>query len=94
VSHVVTGGVTESSCKLFHPVLQNDMTPEQHPLMAHLKETGESLTGFAKRAGLSRMQLYRIMNGEPTTTASFDKINAATNGKITMMTFAKLERVG
>lgn len=57
--------------------------------MAHLKATGESLTGFAKRAGLSRMQLYRIMNGEPTTTSSFDKIRDATNGKITMMTFAK-----
>lgn len=65
------------------------MDTHQHPLMAHLKNTGESLTGFAKRAGLSRMQLYRIMNGEPTTTTSFDKIAAATNGKITMMTFAR-----
>lgn len=65
------------------------MDTHQHPLMAHLKNTGESLTGFAKRAGLSRMQLYRIMNNEPTTTSSIDKIIAATNSKITLTMFAK-----
>ncbi|ASQ10202.1 helix-turn-helix transcriptional regulator [Sinorhizobium meliloti] len=64
------------------------MNSEKHPLVTHLKSTNESLTAFARRTGMSRMQLYRIMNGENTTLDTLKKISAATEGKITANDFA------
>lgn len=75
---MVTPSVTESSCMLLRPMLQGVMKNEKHPLMAHLKATGESLASFARRTEMSRMQLYRIMAGENTTVDRLKKISAAT----------------
>jgi transcriptional regulator with XRE-family HTH domain len=63
------------------------MTKETHPLTRHLKERGESLTDFARRLNMSRMQLYRIMNGESTTTDTLKKISEATGGKVPASAF-------
>lgn len=82
MSHVVTLGVTESSCILLRPVLQRVMKRKKHPLISHLKSTGESLASFAKRTEMSRMQLYRIMDGENTTLDRIKKISAATKGAV------------
>lgn len=67
------------------------MTKETHPLLIHLKGTGESLTAFASRIEMSRMQLYRIMAGESTTTDTLKKISSATDGAVS---FADLIGVG
>lgn len=63
------------------------MSNEQHPLITHLKSQGESLTDFAKRLNMSRMQLYRIMNGESTTTGRLRLISEATGGAVPMSAF-------
>jgi predicted transcriptional regulator len=60
------------------------MSKETHPLITHLKGTGESLTSFAARVEMSRMQLYRIINGEGTTTDTLKKISAATESAVSM----------
>jgi len=67
---------------LLHPMLQGVMKSEKHPLMKHLKSTGESLASFARRTEMSRMQLYRIMAGENTTVDRLKKISAATEGVV------------
>lgn len=63
------------------------MNTEQHPLITHLRSQPETLTSFARRVGMSRMQLYRIMNGEGTTTDSLKRICAATNGAVPIAAF-------
>lgn len=65
------------------------MTTEQHPLIAHLKSKGESLTDFAKRLNMSRMQLYRIMRGENTTIERVHLISEATGNKVPVSVFMK-----
>lgn len=60
------------------------MANETHPLITHLKDTGESLTAFASRIEMSRMQLYRIINGEGTTTDTLKKISAATGNAVSI----------
>lgn len=54
------------------------MARETHPLSKHLKATGESLTAFAARMEMSRMQLYRIMDGESTSIGTLQKLSKAT----------------
>jgi len=63
------------------------MSTEQHPLIAHLQAKGETLTGFAKGIEMSRMQLYRIMDGESTTLTTLRKISAATGGAVPVSAF-------
>jgi transcriptional regulator with XRE-family HTH domain len=58
------------------------MSKETHPLIQHLKQKGETLTAFAERIGLSRMQMYRIINGESTTTDTLRKISDGTGGAV------------
>lgn len=84
---MVTGGVTDFVCVLFHPVLQEAMNTDRHPLIIHLKETGESLAAFARRTEMSRMQLYRIMAGENTTLDRIKKISHATGGAVSVSSF-------
>lgn len=67
------------------------MSTEQHPLIAHLQATEETLTAFAKRVEMSRMQLYRIINGDSTTLASLRKISAATGGAVPVSAFLTSE---
>lgn len=68
-------------------MLQEVMKNEKHPLMAHLKSTGESLASFARRTEMSRMQLYRIMAGENTTVDRLKKISAATEWVVPVSAF-------
>lgn len=63
------------------------MTKKTHPLTEHLKAKGESLTAFAAKLEMSRMQLYRIMSGESTTTDTLRKISAATGGDVPVSAF-------
>ncbi|MDI6838952.1 MAG: helix-turn-helix domain-containing protein [Rhizobiaceae bacterium] len=63
------------------------MSTEHHPLIMHLRSRGESLSSFAKRLNMSRMQLYRIMNGENTTTGRIRLISEATGGAVPMTAF-------
>lgn len=63
----------------------------RHPLISHLKETGVSLTDFARKAEMSRMQLYRIINGGNTTLDRLKKISELTGGKVTANDFASRE---
>lgn len=60
------------------------MSNEAHPLTEHLKAKGESLTAFAAKIEMSRMQLYRIMSGQSTTTDTLRKISAATDGAVSV----------
>jgi transcriptional regulator with XRE-family HTH domain len=65
------------------------MSNEQHPLITHLKSKGESLTDFAKRLNMSRMQLYRIMRGENTTIDRVHLISEATGNKVPVSAFLR-----
>ncbi|MDV4166223.1 XRE family transcriptional regulator [Rhizobium leguminosarum] len=67
------------------------MSTEQHPLITHLQEKGETLTAFAKRVEMSRMQLYRIIAGGSTTLTSLRKISAATGGAVPVSEFLSSE---
>lgn len=58
-----------------------------HPLLAHLKANGESVTDFARRIGFSRMRVYRIVKGENTFTESIKQLVAATNGEVPVTAF-------
>lgn len=89
---MVTLGVTENACMLLRPMLQEGMNSEQHPLMAHLKSTGESLASFARRTEMSRMQLYRIMAGENTKLETLERISEATDRRVTLNDFATKKR--
>ena len=60
------------------------MSTDQHPLMKYLQKEGESLSAFAVKAKTSRMQLYRIMAGEGTTTSRLKQISEATGGKLSV----------
>lgn len=81
---MVTPDVTESACKLLHPMLQVSMIREQHPLWIFLQKRGTSLASFAREAKTSRMQLYRIMDGEGTTTSRLKQISDATKGELSV----------
>lgn len=63
------------------------MQKKTHPLTEYLKAEGESLTAFAVKLEMSRMQLYRIMNGESTTTDTLRKIAAATDNAVPVSAF-------
>jgi predicted transcriptional regulator len=60
------------------------MVKEQHPLSIFLQERGISLAKFARDAKTSRMQLYRIMAGEGTTTTRLKLISEATQGELSV----------
>lgn len=70
------------------------MSTEQHPLIKHLHKTGETITAFAKRSNISRTHLYRIIDGEPTTTTLLERLADSTGGKVAVADFVKVrERV-
>ncbi|TXL72535.1 helix-turn-helix transcriptional regulator [Vineibacter terrae] len=53
-------------------------------LADHLAQTREKQAAFARRAGLSRAQLSRVLSGKrPPTVDVVDKVEAATNGVVT-----------
>jgi transcriptional regulator with XRE-family HTH domain len=63
------------------------MSTETHPLIEYLKTKRIKQTAFAKEVGISRTHLYRIMRGEGTTTATLQKISAATDGNVPVSAF-------
>lgn len=70
------------------------MSTEQHPLVRHLHKTGETITSFAKRNNISRTHLYRVLDGEPTTTSLLERLADSTGGKVGVADFVKVrERV-
>lgn len=69
------------------------MNIDQHPLMIHLKAKGESLAAFARKSETSRMQLYRIMDGEGTTTSRLKKISEATGGALSVSDLVAVREV-
>jgi len=58
-----------------------------HPLASFISRSGTTITEFARRAGTSRNQLYRIMQGQNTTTDRLRAICAATGGAVSMEAF-------
>jgi predicted transcriptional regulator len=48
----------------------------------YLNAAGESVTDFAQRVGVSRMQVYRLINGEGVSLDMIDRVSAATNGAV------------
>lgn len=67
--------------------IQGVMENQTHPLMQYLKANGETVTDFAARVGFSRMRIYRIVNGENTSTSSIKQLVAATNGAVPVSAF-------
>jgi len=54
-----------------------------HPIETYLGETGESKTDFAKRAGISKMHLWRLLDGRSGfSLPTLQRISAATGEKI------------
>lgn len=70
-----------------YPVKELSGRRTDHPLTRHLGRTGKSLAAFARDLKMSRMQLYRIMNGESTTTGRLRLISEATGGAVPMSAF-------
>lgn len=65
-----------------------DVMKTQHPIFTYLAEKPETLTDFAARIGLSRMQVYRIIRGENVTLSAMQKVCAGSDGKISMVDLA------
>jgi hypothetical protein len=63
------------------------MKTEPHPLTEYLKRSGESLTSFSSRVGMSRVHLYRIIRGANTSTDKIKAITDATNGDVPVSAF-------
>lgn len=58
-----------------------------HPLDVYLANNpGETLKALAERADVSRMQMWRLINGRGEFTSTFlRKIANATNGQVTVL---------
>lgn len=72
------------------PWVEERSSKIDHPLAAFLNKTGQTITNFAERIGMSRMQLYRIMAGESTRTNTLRKISEATGGAVPMSAFLQV----
>lgn len=61
---------------------------QKHPLIAYADRTGKTVTAIAKEAGVSRMTLYRLINGEQNATMDLlGRVSAATNGEVPVSAF-------
>lgn len=59
-----------------------------HPLAEYANRTGQTTTDIARRAGVSRMTLYRLMKGEQNATIELLKrVSAATEGTVPVSAF-------
>lgn len=55
----------------------------RHPLKAYLQDSGETVSAFARRAGVSRQTLYRIISGEQIPKPALARrISAASGGTV------------
>jgi len=54
-----------------------------HPLSEYVARSGVSISDLAKRAGVSRMTIYRLIKGEQNATISLlEQVSAATGGNV------------
>jgi transcriptional regulator with XRE-family HTH domain len=54
-----------------------------HPLSQYVARSGISIAELAKRAGVSRMTIYRLIKGEQNATISLlEQVSAATDGDV------------
>lgn len=60
------------------------MAETTHPLTKYLAETNQTVTAFAERVGVSRMLVYRVINGGNTSVERIRQISAATNGAVSI----------
>lgn len=59
------------------------MIMAEHPLIEYSKRTGRTVTEIAKRAGVSRMTLYRLIRGEQNATINLlENVYAATDCEV------------
>jgi transcriptional regulator with XRE-family HTH domain len=63
----------------------------KHPLRAWLDSKPETQEAFAARVGISRMHLWRILNGETPSRDLAVKMQDATDGDIRAAFLLKLE---
>lgn len=63
------------------------MEQAPHPLIEHLRATGETVSDFAERVGISRNHLYRAMRGESVTTGVLTRIIEETGGAVPVTAF-------
>lgn len=61
---------------------------QKHPLAVYVETSGISLAAIARKAGCSRMTLYRLMDGKQNATINLlERISAATGGKVPVSAF-------
>jgi transcriptional regulator with XRE-family HTH domain len=71
--------------------LSTDVQEEaRHPLAQYLDANDIGVAEFAKMAGISRCQLWRIMNGDTTTVNTMFTIVEATNGDVSVDDFLEV----
>lgn len=62
----------------------------KHPLIAYADRSGKTVTAIAKKAGCSRMTLYRLINGEQNATLDLlSRVSAATDGEVPVSVFLR-----
>jgi hypothetical protein len=61
-----------------------------HPLSQYLDANDIGVSEFAKRVGMSRCQLWRIMNGDSTTLDTMFTIVEATGGDVSVDDFMEV----
>ena len=60
----------------------------KHPLIEYAAQEGKSLSEIAKKAGCSRMTLYRLVTGKQNATIDMlQKVSAATDGRVPVSAF-------
>lgn len=67
------------------------MSDKTHPLRKYLAVEGETISSFAKRSKISRMHIYRIMNGENATIDCLRKLSKATKNEVAVSDFILTE---
>lgn len=69
-----------------------------HPLIEYASRTGRTTTDIAKAAGVSRMTIYRLLNGSQNATIDLlQRVSDATGGEVPVDAFlpkAKPSRQG
>lgn len=66
----------------------------RHPLDIYLDEIDESLTEFAKQAGIGRATVFRVVSGyyRSARTDMLAKIEKATKGHVTILDMVKWQQ--
>lgn len=73
------------------PLTSTDRDENDHPLSVYLASVGETMSAFAGRVGLSRAQIYRILNGSSTRVSTLKRMSKATGGVVAVEAFIAAE---